>query len=160
MPRPGALPVKELVPASVIVATYNDRNILEWSLAAFARQSFRNFELLVADDGSDEDYEPILRKWAPRFAHDIVHVRQERREFRKTRIQNRAAALARTERLVFVDIDCLPQENFVRNHLLFLEPGVALTAGACTSGRRFCRRRKLFINEGSIWAPGSCCGNG
>ncbi|MFZ0335859.1 MAG: glycosyltransferase [Candidatus Acidiferrales bacterium] len=130
--------MKQLEPTSVILATYNDANILEWSLAAFARQSFPDFELILADDGSSEDYEPILRKWAGRFAREIVQVRHERRDFRKTRIQNRAVSVARTERLIFVDIDCLPQRNFVRNHLMFLEPRVALT------GRRVHIRREIL----------------
>jgi glycosyltransferase involved in cell wall biosynthesis len=119
--------VKQLLPASIILATYNDTSIFEWSLAAFARQSFCDFELILADDGSNENYETALQKWAPRFSRGIVHVWHERRGFRKTQIQNRAASIARAERLIFVDIDCLPQRNFVRNHLLFLEPGIALT---------------------------------
>jgi glycosyltransferase involved in cell wall biosynthesis len=130
--------VKQLPPASIILATYNDVSILEWSLAAFARQSFSDFELILTDDGSDEDYEPVLRKWAVRFSREIVHVWHERRDFRKTRIQNRAVSVARTERLIFVDIDCLPQMNFVRNHLLSLESGVALT------GRRVHIRKEVL----------------
>lgn len=132
--------MKNIEPASVsiVLATYNDANILEWSLAAFARQSFREFELILADDGSSEAYEATLRKWAPRFAHEIVHVWHERREFRKTRIQNRAVSVAGARRLIFVDIDCLPQKNFVRNHLRFLEPGIALT------GRRVHIRREVL----------------
>lgn len=130
--------MKELPPASVILATYNDANILEWSLAAFARQSFRDFELILADDGSSETYEPTLRKWAGRLSREIVHVRHERQGFRKTRIQNRAVSVASTEHLIFVDIDCLPQRNFVRNHMIFLEPGVALT------GRRVHIRKQIL----------------
>lgn len=140
--------VKRLEPASVILATYNDASLLEWSLAAFARQSFRDFELILADDGSRENYEAVLQKWAGRFARDVVHVRHERAGFRKTRIQNRAVAAAQTERLIFADIDCLPQRNFVRNHLLFLEPGVALT------GRRVHIRKEILPAAGKIYERG------
>lgn len=141
-------PVKFSASASVILATYNDLNILEWSLAAFARQRFRDFELIIADDGSSEDYAPVLRKWAVRFAREIVHVRHERKGFRKTRIQNRASYIARSERLIFVDIDCLPQKHFVRNHMQFLMPGVALT------GRRVHIRREILPSAEEL------CGHG
>jgi len=140
--------VNSLAPASVIVATYNDANILKWSLAAFARQSFYDFELILADDGSNEDYQPILRKWAPRFARGIAHVRHERSGFRKTRIQNRAVYAAKTERLIFVDIDCLPQRNFVRNHLMFLSERVALT------GRRVHIQREILPSPEEIYEQG------
>jgi glycosyltransferase involved in cell wall biosynthesis len=146
--------VKKLEPASVILATYNDIIILEWSLAAFARQSFSDFELILADDGSSENYEPILRKWAARFAQEIVHVRHERAGFRKTRIQNRAVSMARTEQLIFVDIDCLPQRNFVRNHLFFLEKGVALT------GRRVHIRGEILPPAETIYGHGINLGMG
>lgn len=140
--------VKELQPASVILATYNDANILEWSLAAFARQSFGDFELIIADDGSSEAYEPILENWAGKFAREIVRVRHERQGFRKTRIQNRAVSVAKTERLIFVDIDCLPQRNFVRNHVMFLEPGVALT------GRRVHIRKEILPDAEKVYESG------
>ena len=140
--------MKQLEPASVILATYNDANILEWTLAAFARQSFPDFELIFADDGSSENYEAILRKWAPRFAREIVHVRHDRQGFRKTRIQNRAVSVARAERLIFVDIDCLPQRNFVRNHVTFLKPGVALT------GRRVHIQRDTLPPAEAIYQHG------
>jgi glycosyltransferase involved in cell wall biosynthesis len=140
--------VSELPRASIILATYNDADILEWSLAAFARQSFPDFELILADDGSSENYDPILRKWAPRFALDILHVRHERRDFRKTRIQNRAVSVAKAENLIFVDIDCLPQEKFVRNHLTFLQLGVALT------GRRVHIRKEILQSAEMIYQHG------
>ncbi len=146
--------MKQLEAASVILATYNDTNILEWSLAAFARQSVSDFELILADDGSSENYEPVLRKWAPRFSWGIVHVRHERAGFRKTRIQNRAVSVAQTELLIFVDIDCLPQRNFVRNHLLFLEKGVALT------GRRVHIRKEILPSAEAIYERGINLGMG
>ena len=146
--------VKSSASASVILATYNDLNILEWSLASFARQGFSDFELIVADDGSNEDYPPVLRKWAARLVREIVHVRHERNGFRKTRIQNRAVHVARSERLIFVDIDCLPQKNFVRNHLQFLKQGVALT------GRRVHIQRELLPSAEAIYERGLTLGPG
>ena len=146
--------MKRLAPASVILATYNDLNILELSLAAFARQSSCDFELIIADDGSSEGYPPVLQKWAPRFEREIVHVRHERRGFGKTRIQNRAVYVARCDSLIFVDIDCLPQRDFVGNHLLFLADGVALT------GRRVHIRREILPSAKEIYERGLNLGPG
>src|SRR6266851_30685 len=92
--------------ASIIVGTHNDANILEATLAALAVQSFRDFELVLADDGSTQNYAPVLSTWAPRFVHGIQHVTQGKRGFRKTRILNRAIHVSRFERLVVMDMDC------------------------------------------------------
>jgi glycosyltransferase involved in cell wall biosynthesis len=115
------------VRASVTLACYNECHVLELALAAFASQSFRDFELIIADDGSDQDYGPMLRAWAPRFAHPIQHVKHPRHGFHKARIQNRAVHVSRFDWLIFVDQDCLPHRDFVRNHLRYVRTGVAIT---------------------------------
>src|SRR5947207_8590647 len=110
-------------PASVIVGTYNDAGIIEITLAALAVQSFSDFELVLADDGSDQDYSPVLAAWASRFAHGIQHVTQPKRGFRKARVLNRAVIVSRFDLLIVSDMDCLPHRDFVRNHLAYVEPG-------------------------------------
>ena len=114
-------------PASVIVSSFNDLAILEPSLAALSIQSFHDFELIIADDGSSQDYAPVLAAWAPRFARGIQYVTQEKKDFRKARILNRAIHVSRYERIVFLDMDCLPHRDYVRNHLACLQPGTAIT---------------------------------
>lgn len=113
--------------ASIIIGTHNDAHILESTLAAFAVQSLQDFELILADDGSTQDYVPVLESWAPRFAHGIQHVTHEKRGFRKTRVLNRAIHVSRFNRIIVADMDCLPHRDFVRNHLSYLTPGTAIT---------------------------------
>src|SRR5215470_11951144 len=114
-------------PASVLIGTYNNLDIIEITLAAFAVQSCRDFEIVLADDGSNQDYAPILSKWAPRFPYGIQHVTQEKRGFRKARVLNRAVAISRFDPLIVSDMDCLPHRDFVRNHLAYVRPGTAIT---------------------------------
>ena len=113
--------------ASIIIGTHNDADILEATLAALAVQSFRDFELVLADDGSTQDYAPVLSAWAPRFDRGIQHVTHEKRGFRKTRILNRAIKVSCFESLIVMDMDCLPHRDFVRNHLSYLKPGIVIT---------------------------------
>jgi len=117
-----------LAPASVVIACYSDLDIFERNLAAFARQTHRDFELIVADDGSPQPYGPLLEKWAPRFSRPIQHVRHDDIGFRKTRILNRAVLVSRFDRLIFIDQDCLPHHHFVRDHLAHSVPGAVLAA--------------------------------
>jgi glycosyltransferase involved in cell wall biosynthesis len=135
-------------PASVIIGTYNDADIIETTLATLAVQSFRDFELVLADDGSTQDYAPILAKWAPRFARGIQHVTQEKRGFRKARVLNRAVIIARYDSIIVSDMDCLPHRDFVRNHLAYAEPGTAIT------GRRTHVRREVVPSPDKILERG------
>jgi GT2 family glycosyltransferase len=134
--------------ASVIIACYNDADIVERNVAAFARQTVPDFELILADDGSQEDYGPMLERWSGRFTHPIQHVLHEDIGFRKTRILNRAILVSRFERLIFVDMDCLPHRDFVRNHLRYLEPRTAL------AGRAAHLRREDIPSANDIWRHG------
>jgi glycosyltransferase involved in cell wall biosynthesis len=119
--------MKPLGAASVIVGSYNDLDILPSTLAALAVQSHRDFEIVIADDGSAQDYAPVLRDWAGKFVHGIRHVWHEDRGFRRARILNRAIHVSRFDTLIFMDTDCLPHERFVENHVRFVGPGVGVT---------------------------------
>jgi glycosyltransferase involved in cell wall biosynthesis len=112
---------------SVVVTSYNDLDILEANLAAYARQSFRDFEIVVADDGSREDYRPVLKRWARYFRQGILHVKHEDRGFRRARIINRAIHESRFPWLVFADMDCLPHRRYLENHARYLVPGTMIT---------------------------------
>jgi glycosyltransferase involved in cell wall biosynthesis len=119
--------MKPLPAASVIVTSYNDLEILETTLAALAAQNHRNFEVVIADDGSAQDYAPVLRTWAPRFRHGIQHVWHPDQGFRRARILNRAIHASRFETLIFMDMDCLPHKCFVENHARFAGPRAGVT---------------------------------
>lgn len=134
--------------ASVIIGTYDDLDILETSLAAFAVQSFRNFEIVIADDGSNQDYVPALKLWAPRFSHGIQHVIHEKRGFRKARILNRAIQVSRFGNLIFVDMDCLPRNDFVETHLKYLAPETVI------AGRRVHLSRDVIPSPSEILKNG------
>jgi len=128
--------------------SYNDLEVMEATLASLAVQSYRDFELLLADDGSDQNYAPVLQAWAPRFAYGILHATHEKRGFRKARILNRAIQASRFDRLIFLDMDCLPHGDFVKNHLTWLKPGTVIT------GRRSGLSRNVMPKPAAILQGG------
>jgi glycosyltransferase involved in cell wall biosynthesis len=140
--------MKALPAASVIVTSYNDLEILETTLAALAVQSHGDFEVVIADDGSAQDYAPVLRAWARRFAHSVQHVWHPDSGFRRARILNRAIYASRFDTLIFMDMDCLPHRRFVENHVRFAGPGAGVT------GRRTHVRREAMPSPGQILERG------
>ncbi|MCY4645439.1 MAG: glycosyltransferase [Gammaproteobacteria bacterium] len=113
---------------SVIVSTYNAPAWLEKALWGYAGQRHRNFELLVADDGSTDETARLLRRYARRGL-PIRHVRQADDGFRKSRILNRAIVAARADYLVFSDGDCIPRADFLTAHATLARPGRFLSGG-------------------------------
>lgn len=101
---------------SVILSAYNRPRYLELALEGFARQSDREFEVVVADDGSGPEVAEVLARMRDETGLDIAHVWHEDRGFRKTQILNRAVLVASGDYLIFTDSDCIPREDLVAVH--------------------------------------------
>lgn len=113
---------------SVIVSTYNSPEWLEKALWGYESQRYRDFELIVADDGSTGTTARLLGSHCARGL-PVRHVWQEDDGFRKSRILNKATAAARADYLVFSDGDCIPRADFLEAHAALARPGRFLSGG-------------------------------
>src|SRR5690606_30275495 len=109
--------------ASVIFTTYNQPDWLEKVLFGFAAQDRADFEVLVADDGSDDRTRQCLLALQPLLPMPVRHLWQPDDGFRKCEALNMAIAAARSDYLVFTDGDCIPRADFVSTHLRERAPG-------------------------------------
>jgi glycosyltransferase involved in cell wall biosynthesis len=114
---------------SVIVSTYNKPHFLERVLWGYAVQTDRDFELVVADDGSGPETAELIRRVRAESKMDMVHVWHEDRGFRKTEILNRAIVASRGDYLLFTDGDCIPRRDVVEVHRALARPGRYLAGG-------------------------------
>ena len=111
---------------AVIVTTYNRPDALAAVLEGYCGQSDRNFELVVADDGSAKETADVVKQFEHRGVFPLTHVWQEDRGFRAAAIRNRAVASTSADYIVFTDGDCVPSHNFVKAHTQLAEPGFFL----------------------------------
>lgn len=108
---------------SVVLSTYNSPEWLEKVLFGYSCQSFRNFEIVLADDGSDSRTAALVEKMRATTGLSIRHVWQEDEGFRKCRILNRAVLQCAYDYLVFSDGDCIPRKDFLAVHAREAAPG-------------------------------------
>lgn len=123
--------------ASVIAAFYNNINYLKLVLAGFERQSEKDFELIIADDGSNENVVKEIESISSNYPFRIKHVWHPDKGFRKNKILNQAIAVSESDYLIFIDADCVPHYKFVEEHLNEKESNKVLT------GRRVNLSQKL-----------------
>ncbi len=114
---------------SVIVSTYNSPDWLEKVLWGYSVQSQRDFELVIADDGSTTATAERIESIRRQTKLDIRHVWHEDRGFRKCTILNRAIEAATSDYLVLTDGDCIPRRDFLETHAQFAAPGRFLSGG-------------------------------
>jgi glycosyltransferase involved in cell wall biosynthesis len=108
---------------SVIVSTYNRLDALNATLRSLVRQAEKNFEIVVADDGSGPQTRELVRTWAAKLDVPLRHVWQEDRGFRLAEIRNRAIAASAGDYLIFLDGDCVARPDFVAAHRALAEVG-------------------------------------
>jgi glycosyltransferase involved in cell wall biosynthesis len=113
----------------VVVSTYNNPAWLEIVLWGYECQSVRDFEIIIADDGSTEATLHLIKQFQDHSSLKIKHVWQEDRGFRKNRILNAAIQAADSEYLIFTDQDCIPRRDFIETHVRHAEKGYFLSAG-------------------------------
>lgn len=114
---------------SIIISTYNSPEWLSKVLYGFNTQTFRNFEIVIADDGSDEKTKVCISEIQKEVFFDIKHVWHEDNGFQKTIILNKAILAAQTNYILMTDGDCIPREDFVETHIKYREQGYFISGG-------------------------------
>jgi len=108
---------------SVIVTTYNRPDALTAVLEGYLAQTDREFDLIIADDGSTDETKEVVSAYRKRAAFPVEHVWQEDIGFRAAAIRNRALAATDADYIIFSDGDCIPLPDFVSRHRLLAEKG-------------------------------------
>ncbi|MFB3055608.1 MAG: glycosyltransferase [Ignavibacteriaceae bacterium] len=116
--------------ATVIAAFYNKIDYLRLVLEGFERQSEKDFELIVADDGSKQEIVKELESLSKKISFPLIHIWQEDKGFRKNKILNKAITTAKSNYIIFIDADCIPHFRFVEEHISYS------AKGSCLTGRR------------------------
>ncbi len=115
---------------SVVVGFYNHSRFFDLQMASLEMQSFKNFEVLICDDGSRPEVVDHIRAYMKATSLRMQHLWHKDDGWRKVEMLNKAIINARSPYIITVDQDCILHPEFVREHFTNREAGAAL------SGRR------------------------
>lgn len=125
---------------SLIISTYNRPDALCAVLAGCFGQSDRNFEIIIADDGSGEETRACIDSLRPLSPVPLYHVWQPDDGFRLAMARNRGILQARGAYVILLDGDCIPQRDFIAQHRRLAQPGAMLTGSRVLLDRDFTAR--------------------
>jgi glycosyltransferase involved in cell wall biosynthesis len=102
--------------ASIIIPTYNRKNLLEKCLNSLYEQdfNFKDFEIIIVDDGSIDGTEKVIRKHKKKNVLNIKYLKQENKGPASAR--NKGIAKAQGEVLIFIDDDIMPFNDLISKH--------------------------------------------
>jgi glycosyltransferase involved in cell wall biosynthesis len=109
--------------ASIIITTYNNPSALQKVLDGFLFQTINPYEIIIADDGSENNTALTVKNFSAIAPFPVIHVWQEDRGFRLAKIRNEAIKKAVSEYLIVLDGDCIPNKHFVFDHITLAEQG-------------------------------------
>ena len=145
------------VPISIIVTTYNRPDALDAVLRGLARQSDKDFEVIIADDGSSPETAALLKSWQGRLAQPLTHIWQEHRGFRAAEIRNRAILASRGAYCIFLDGDCVPRQDFVLEHRQLAEAGWFVVGNRVLMSKALTDRVLDQRLEPELWTFSEAC---
>jgi len=117
------------VEVSVIISTYNRPLWLEKVLWSYDVQTYKNFEVVIADDGSGEDTINLIDSIKEELSYPIQHIWHEDAGFQKTIILNKATVSSKGYYLVYTDGDCIARKDFLEVHVVNRKVGYFLSGG-------------------------------
>lgn len=113
----------------MIVAAYNQPRPIGLVLAALDAQTDTQFDVVIADDGSNPPVAELLDTLRPGLSFPVTSVWHEDDGFRKARAENLAALATEAELLIFLDGDTLPFRNMVEVYRQRFHPNEFMVGG-------------------------------
>ena len=114
---------------SIILSTFNQPQWLRLTLCGYGSQFDNDFEIVIADDGSNDETRALINDFKSSTSLNIKHIWHPDNGFQKCRILNRAIEAADGDYLIFSDGDCIPREDFVEVHKKHSQKGYFLSGG-------------------------------
>ncbi|GGZ72044.1 glycosyltransferase family 2 protein [Algibacter mikhailovii] len=130
---------------SLIISTYNWPEALELVLQSVAKQKVLPYEIIVADDGSTNTTEAVIKDFQECLSVPLIHVWHADNGFKKAVILNKAIALAIGEYIIQTDGDCILHPSFVKDHIEFAEKNTYLFGSRVNIQKNYLQ--KLFSRK-------------
>lgn len=102
---------------SVVIPVYNRPEEVDELLDSLTRQSNKNFEVIIAEDGSTKKCDFIAEKYASQLS--VLYFEKPNSGPGQTR--NVGAEKAKCDYLIFFDSDCIIPENYIENVSSYLK---------------------------------------
>lgn len=124
------IPIGNTLDLTLVIPTYNRAEILEKSLLKYNRvQGIEQVQVLVINNGSSDNTEEVVKRIIKTSSLNLSYVVETRVGLSYAR--NKVLESSTTEYVLYLDDDCFPCENFVKNAKKWLDYNEIVVTGKC-----------------------------
>ncbi|PLX68541.1 MAG: hypothetical protein C0603_05150 [Denitrovibrio sp.] len=132
---------------TLVISVYKNISFLDLVLKSVARQSFKDFEVIIAEDNDADEMTSFVQQAKEKYWFDIKHVSQPDEGFLKDKILNEATKVSSGELLVFIDGDCVLHPKFLYEYSKNMAKNTCLFGKRVLLGKEF---TKSISNSGDV----------
>ena len=107
---------------SIVIPTYNRKDILSMSLISTMRQTYKNIEVIVVDDGSTDGTDEMVKDFRKESGMSLKYVRFENSGYGLARSRNTGLVESNGEIIVLIDDRLVMDRDAVENFVKFIRP--------------------------------------
>lgn len=122
---------------SLIIAVYKDVEALDVIIQSLKNQTYKNFEVIIAEDGNNPDMKNFISTIK---GLEIIHTTQEDIGIRKSKSVNNGILASTSEYLIFIDGDCIPYSTFIESHIKLAKEGYILSGRRVNLGPEYSKK--------------------
>lgn len=119
--------------ATLVISVYNDVAALTAVLKTIHQQTEKAFEIIISQDGDSNCFDVVIQKYQNEYT--ITHLQQPDTGFLKNKMLNKVVLTAQTDKLIFIDGDCILHPAFVANYIQHIQQG------------RICMGRRIDLDK-------------
>lgn len=106
---------------SVVIAVYNDKKFFPFSIESMLNQTYKNFEIWVVDDCSDEDTRAMLEGYRDKYPKIIEYIRSNKNTGDGESARNLVIPKAKGKYIAILDSDDIAYSDRLKKQVDFLE---------------------------------------
>ena len=135
---------------SIVIPAYNVEKYIEECLASLLKQTYKNFEVIIVNDGST-DLTPEIANVFNHCDNRFNLISQKNSGLSASR--NRGIEMAKGEYICFIDSDDWVDENYLENLLNAIEKNNCdIAASTIVRKRKFSQKYKIHYKEEQIYS--------
>ncbi|CAH0336293.1 Chondroitin synthase [Flavobacterium sp. CECT 9288] len=112
---------------SLLIATYNWPEALLLVLESVKNQSVLPNEIIIADDGSNNETRQVIENFRTTTVIELHHIWQEDIGFRLAEIRNKAIVKSQFEYIIQIDGDVILHKDYIKDHIYYAAKNTFIT---------------------------------